>query len=91
MPIPTGNFQAPRDDWSPVRRALRAVGIIALGLALGSAALWKLWLPHWRPDLRDGERYAIDVSSHQGEIDWSAVAGDGIDAGVERPQSDGWR
>ncbi|GGL29922.1 lysozyme [Phycicoccus endophyticus] len=37
-------------------------------------------LPHHRPALHDGERYGIDVSAHQGEVDWSAVAGDGIEA-----------
>jgi lysozyme len=35
-------------------------------------------LPNWRPDLEAGERYGIDVSHHQGVIDWEAVAGDGI-------------
>lgn len=33
---------------------------------------------HW-PELEAGERYGIDVSNHQGAIDWPAVAGDDID------------
>lgn len=37
-------------------------------------------LPHHRPGLEVGERFGIDVSTHQGAIDWTAVAGDGIDA-----------
>jgi lysozyme len=41
--------------------------------------LWFRWLPHHRPDLRAGERYGIDVSHHQGRIDWQAVARDDID------------
>ena len=33
---------------------------------------------HW-PDLEAGERYGIDVSNHQGAIDWPAVAADDIE------------
>lgn len=33
---------------------------------------------HW-PDLEPGERYGIDVSNHQGAIDWEAVAADDIE------------
>ena len=39
---------------------------------------WYVWLPDHRPSLRPGERYGVDVSSHQGEVDWEQVAGDGI-------------
>lgn len=53
-----------------------AVSVLLLGgLAAG---FWYLWLPNWRPSLEAGERFGIDVSNHQGEIDWEAVAGDGI-------------
>jgi hypothetical protein len=31
---------------------------------------WFVFVPNWRPPLRDGERYGVDVSVHQGEIDW---------------------
>ena len=51
--------------------------IVIVGVA-GSAGLWRWWVPQYRPALRTGEEYAIDVSHHQGEIDWSAVAEDGI-------------
>jgi lysozyme len=49
-------------------------------VTLGAVAAggWFLWVPEWRPSLRDGERYGIDVSAHQGEIDWERVADDGI-------------
>ena len=39
---------------------------------------WFLWVPNWRPPLREGERYGIDVSAHQGTIDWVRAARDGI-------------
>ena len=47
-------------------------------LAIPAAVWWFWWVPSWRPPLRDGERYGIDVSAHQGEVDWEAVASDGI-------------
>lgn len=53
------------------------VAVLAL-LLLAAAAWWFLWVPNWRPPLRPGERYGIDVSAHQERIDWQAVADDGI-------------
>lgn len=51
----------------------------ALGVALVAAALvWFVWLPAYRPDLREGERYGIDVSHHQGPINWNRVARDDV-------------
>jgi lysozyme len=47
-------------------------------LLVASAIAWFAWLPHYRPTLRPGERYGIDVSHHQGPIDWSEVATDDI-------------
>lgn len=44
-----------------------------------AAAFWYVFVPNWRPPLRDGERYGVDVSNHQGEIDWPEVAADDID------------
>jgi len=49
------------------------VGLV-LVLAAGAAYGWWGWLPHWRPALRSGEVYGVDVSEHQGEIDWTRVA-----------------
>ncbi|MDP8956334.1 MAG: lysozyme M1 (1,4-beta-N-acetylmuramidase) [Actinomycetota bacterium] len=40
--------------------------------------MWFVWLPHYRPALKPGERYGIDVSHHQGLIDWRRVAADDI-------------
>jgi lysozyme len=54
--------------------------VLALLLALlcAAAALWYMVLPEWRPGLKAGESYGIDVASHQGDIDWGAVRADGI-------------
>ncbi|MGH9277545.1 MAG: GH25 family lysozyme [Acidimicrobiales bacterium] len=46
-------------------------------MLLGAA--WWFWFPEWRPALQAGERYGVDVSAHQGDIDWTRVAGDGIE------------
>jgi len=52
----------------------------ALGVVAALAAfIWWVALPQYRPGLRAGERYGVDVSSHQGEIDWQRVADDDID------------
>lgn len=47
-------------------------------VALVGVALWQLWFPRYRPTLEAGERYGIDVASHQGTIDWEQVAADDI-------------
>jgi lysozyme len=60
-----------------MRRA--AGGLLLLVVALLLLG-WFFVVPSWRPPLRDDERYAIDVSHHQGPIDWTEVANDGIDA-----------
>lgn len=58
----------------------RIIALGAAGLALVTAATWWFWwVPSWRPPLQDGERYGIDVSAHQGAIDWEAVTADGIE------------
>ena len=54
-----------------------AVAAVVLVLAVATpAAWWFLWYPHDRPSLRAGESYGLDVSNHQGPIDWPAVAAD---------------
>lgn len=60
-----------------MRRALVAVAVLA-ALVLGTAAAWVWWVPSYRPSLRERETYGIDVSAHQGSIDWRRVADDGI-------------
>jgi lysozyme len=60
------------------RRWPLVLGIVILVLAVGAAGIWYVFLPYWRPSLEPGERFGIDVSNHQGVVDWEAVAGDGI-------------
>lgn len=42
------------------------------------ALAWFVWMPGYRPALREGERYGVDVSVHQGSIDWKRVAADDV-------------
>jgi lysozyme len=58
-----------------IGRRVAAVGAVSVLLGAG---VWFLWLPNYRPPLKPGESYGIDVSHHQGSIDWTAVAADGI-------------
>jgi lysozyme len=58
-------------------RVILLVLLIVLGAS--AATWWFLWVPNWRPPLREGERYGIDVSAHQDVIDWGRVAQDGME------------
>lgn len=53
------------------------LGAVAV-LAVAAAVAWFVAFPSYRPPLRAGEHYGIDVSNHQGVIDWEAVARDEI-------------
>jgi lysozyme len=61
-----------------LKQSVRALGMLVLAFAVAAAAIWFLWLPHYRPALMPGERYGIDVSHHQGAIDWNRVAADDV-------------
>jgi lysozyme len=56
---------------------LGAGGIFALGLGLWSAFLHGIWVPNG-PNPRAFPTMGIDVSNHQGEIDWDRVAKAGV-------------
>jgi lysozyme len=77
----TADHRAGRD---PGRADWRRRGLVLLCcllvLALAAAVGWFVAVPRYRPPLQAGEHYGIDVSNHQGTIDWSAVAGDDITA-----------
>jgi lysozyme len=62
----------------PARRWPLVVGSLFALLIAGGLLTWFLWLPRFRPALGAGERYGIDVSSHQGSIAWGKVAADGM-------------
>src|SRR5688500_14354078 len=68
----------PGCETGPMRRWV--VRVVAARVVLGSlaAAGWFWAVPEYRPSLRAGEDYGIDVSHHQGAIDWGRVAGDDI-------------
>jgi lysozyme len=66
----------------PQRRRRRWPWFIAAPLALlvgFAAGSWFIWLPEFRPELAADESYGVDVSNHQGRVDWSRVAADGIE------------
>ena len=52
--------------------------MVLAGLVSSCAAAWFVVVPQHRPALRDGESYGVDVSNHQGQIDWPAVAADDV-------------
>lgn len=56
----------------------RRFGIGLLLLIGVGVAVW-LYAIHWRPSERVYPRQGIDVSRHQGLIDWPTVAGQGVD------------
>jgi lysozyme len=60
------------------RRWLIAVVLVLVLAGLGFAIYRYEVLPRYRPSLKAGEQYGIDVSNHQGEIDWKQVAGNDI-------------
>lgn len=64
-----------------MRATPRSAGkVVAVAVTLGVvvAAARILWLPRFRPHLHPGERVGVDVSAHQGAIDWPRVARDRI-------------
>lgn len=56
--------------------------MVAAAVAVLGALLWWAWLPRYRPALRPQESFGVDVSNHQGAIDWAAVRSDGIDFAI---------
>jgi lysozyme len=70
---PTAGPAARRRRWPYV---IAGAGVVLLALGLWG---WYEALPQYRPGLEGGERYGVDVSNHQGPIDWERVAADDID------------
>jgi lysozyme len=63
-----------------VRRRWLAVVVSTLAVAgIVGTGFWFVWMPGYRPGLEKGEHVGVDVSAHQGAIDWRRVATDGIE------------
>jgi lysozyme len=54
-------------------------GVLVVTVVMGAVG-WLELLPRYRPHLLPGESYGIDVSNHQGRIDWDDVATDEVSA-----------
>lgn len=67
----------PARQKSTVRRLTIPASLFAL-VAVTARATWFVWLPNYRPALHAHEQYGIDVSHHQGRINWTRVKRDGI-------------
>lgn len=59
-------------------RWLIAGGALLTLLAGGALFLWQ-YAPHWHPSDSDYPTQGIDVSHHQGRIDWSRLPAQGVD------------
>lgn len=67
------------------------MGTSAVALIGLVATAWFAVIPSYRPTLAAGEAYAVDVSHHQGTIDWSRVPADGITgAYIKATEGRGW-
>ena len=60
----------------PLRIAAWTLAVALLALASATAA--RFWFLHWQPDRERYPLRGIDVSHHQGAIDWRAVAADDV-------------
>jgi lysozyme len=58
----------------PVRRVATVLAATGVAAAMAVGTLWYVAVPHYRPPLKAGEKYGIDVSNHQGRIDWIRVS-----------------
>lgn len=60
------------------KKILVTICLTAVTLTAISAYTWYWWIPNIRPKLEANQSYALDVSRHQGDINWEQVAGDNI-------------
>lgn len=59
-------------------RWLWIVGVAATLLGSAAVFVWFVWMPSHRPAVGDAAAYGVDVSVHQGRIDWDRVGNDDI-------------
>ncbi len=57
----------------------RTILLAALIIAVAAAGGILLYAPHWHPSDRRFPQQGIDVSHHQGAIDWAALPAQGVD------------
>jgi lysozyme len=69
---------APRGRGRRLRWIALTVTALLVLAVLAAVVAWKVGLPQYRPSLKSGEVYGLDVSHHQGQIDWRKVAADDI-------------
>ncbi len=61
-----------------IKRLIKYAIVSLTMLALASALGWTKAVPRYRPGLRAGESYGLDVSHHQGVVDRKSVASNNI-------------
>ena len=59
-------------------RKIGTFGAAAAVIAAAMALVWFVVVPQQRPGLVTDEGYGIDVSNHQGSVDWARVAADSV-------------
>jgi lysozyme len=52
---------------------------VTVVFSMAAGLVWYVALPRYRPQLRPAEQLGIDVSQHQGVVDWSQVRQAGFD------------
>lgn len=72
-----------------MRRRLGLVAAALVVLMLGAWLAWTQVWPSYRPSLRVGESWGLDVSSYQGVIRWDEVAADGVAAAYVKASEGG--
>lgn len=72
------------------RVAIAGLAVVVVVLLLAALVRY-LAVPGHRPGLQPGELLAVDVSNHQGSIDWQRVRADGVGAAmIKSTEGRGW-
>lgn len=60
------------------KKLLTGFAFAVMSVSIAALLVWSFIIPNYRPTLRRGEVYGIDVSNHQKSLDWTRVAKDEI-------------